>query len=49
MFLSQWGTINNAEEKEKVARLKVVKWGVRLSDCGKNDFKTSNSIFDFAE
>ena len=47
--LSHWATVNNAEKKEKVAKLKVVKGGVELSDAGSKDFKTPTSIYEVSE
>ena len=49
LFLSHWMTVNNAEKKEKVAKLKVVKGGVELSDVGSKDFKTPTSIYEVSE
>ena len=47
--LSHWATVNNAEKKEKVAKLKVVRGGVELTDAGSKDFKTPTSIYEVSE
>ena len=47
--LSHWTTVNNAEKKERVAKLKVVKGGVELLDARSKDCKTPSSIYEVSE
>ena len=49
LFLGHWATINNAKRKETVAKLKMIRGGMELLDCKKNDFKTPTTIYEVAE
>ena len=49
LFLGHWASINNAERKETVAKIRMVKGGMELKNGNNNEHKSPTSIYEVSE